>query len=368
MIGVGKNFVTSLAAHWSASRLIDELECLVSVMGAIVIAHAIGAHNISWAAFSGYMVMRGHAADSFWRGTLRIAGTLLGAMLALVIVPMVRHSWPLNALAAALIGMVALYGALTRRHSYAWLFIGLTFEMILLDQLDHPGDALYPFALSRLVEVVSGTLACIAVSVLSTLTLRRRWPGTRVRPSQPVGWHPHALRHAAQGAVALACLPFVAALTGLHETAQAAISIVAVMLVPVTSLGTSGFKPVSRKLLQRTAGCLAGAMLAGLTLFVAHGSVPLLLVGTALGVVIGRHIENGGHAYIYVGSQFTLAALVALVPDSYAGIALAPAIDRLCSILIGMAVLEPVLIVWHVLAPGTQPAAPQAITTSGDGE
>jgi uncharacterized membrane protein YccC len=68
-------------------RLVDELECVLSVLLAIVFAHAVGAQNVSWAAFSGYMVMRGHVSQSLLRGVLRVGGTTLGAGLALLIVP-----------------------------------------------------------------------------------------------------------------------------------------------------------------------------------------------------------------------------------------------------------------------------------------
>lgn len=134
----------------------------------------------------------------------------------------------------------------------------------------------------------------------------------------------------------------------------------AVMLVPISSIGPSGLAPVSRKLLQRVAGCLAGSALAGVFLFAAHGSVPLLIGGTVVGVLLGRHIENGGHTATYVGTQFTLAVLVTLVPDSYAGIEITPAMERLVGTLVGLALLEPVLIAWHLVAPTdvgwTQPA------------
>src|SRR3954463_11097709 len=69
-------------------RMIDEIECVCSVLLAIVFSHAIGAENVGWAAFSGYMVMRSHVAESFTRGMLRIAGTLIGAALALAVAPL----------------------------------------------------------------------------------------------------------------------------------------------------------------------------------------------------------------------------------------------------------------------------------------
>jgi uncharacterized membrane protein YccC len=349
--------------------LVDEFECVLSVLLAIVIAHLVGAQNISWAAFSGYMVMRGHVVDSFPRGMLRILGTAFGAGLALLVVPVVQNSWPLSSLAGAVFGGVTLYGALTGRRAYAWLFTGLTFEMILLDKLEHPSHAITAFAATRILEVASGTGACIIVSTLSTLTARRWWPGARAPSAQRIGWHPHALRHSAQGAVALAFLPLLGAMFGIRELAQGAVGIMAVMLVPVGSLGVSGLVPVSRKLMQRIAGCLAGAALAALVLFIAHGNPVVLILGTAVGVLVGRHIENGGHSHVYVGTQFTLAILVTLVPDSYADAAISPALDRLYGILVGMALLEPVLVAWHFIVASTRPrSSPGTAGNGGIGE
>jgi uncharacterized membrane protein YccC len=339
------------------ARLVDELECVLSVLLAIVIAHLVGARNISWAAFSGYMVMRGHAADSLLRGTLRMLGTTFGAGLALLVVPLIQNSWPLCSLAGAVFGGLTLYGALTGRRSYAWLFAGLTFEMVLLDKLEDPNLAITGFAATRVLEVGSGTTAGILVSTLSTLTAHRRWPGARTSSPQRIGWHPHAFRHAAQGAAALVFLPPLGALFGIRELAQGAVSIMAVMLVPVTSLGVSGLMPVTSKLMERIAGCLTGAALAAWVLLIAHGNSVVLILGTVVGVLVGRHIENGGHSHAYVGTQFTLAVLVTLVPDSYAAAAISPSLDRLVGILVGMALLEPVLVAWHLIVPSIRPRA-----------
>ena len=179
-------------------RLVDELECVASVLLAIVFAHALDVRNVSWAAFSGYMVMR---------GILRIAGTTAGAALALLLVPMLLPSLAAASLAGAAIGGLSLYGALTSRRAYAWLFVGLTFEMVLLDKLAHPGLAVVDFAETRLLEVIAGTVACVVVSAISTLTLRRRWPAPPTPPVPNFAWHPGAARHAAQAAIALALLP-----------------------------------------------------------------------------------------------------------------------------------------------------------------
>ncbi len=349
-------------------RLIDECECAVSVLIAIVFAHWLGTEHVSWAAFSGYAVMRGHVAETLLRGTLRIIGTAIGAALALVLVPPLTAGTNIVivAVVAGVIGGVSLYGAIAGRRAYAWLFLGLTFEMILLDRLEHPDVAIRAFAITRFEEVCAGTLACVLVSLASTLTLRRIWPAPRTASPPPMQWHPHAFRHALQAGVAVTALPILWVLFHIPQLAQSAITVLATMLLPLTSIGASGFAQVSRRLLNRVIGCLAGALLAAIVLFAAHGSPTVLLIGTLGGVILGRHFENGGTTVAYLGTQFVLAVLVTLVPDHYDQAAIGPAIERLTGILVGIAILEPMLLAWHLFAPKSEVGRPAAIDAGGD--
>jgi len=336
---------------WIDARRIDEFECVASVLLAILLAHAIGAENVSWAAFSGYMVMRGHAAETVLRGILRIIGTIAGGVLALLLVPPAAHSLVIATLVVGLVAAVTLYAAITARRAYAWLFVGLTFVMVLFDKLEHPAARVLPFVETRILEVIAGTFACMLVSLVSTVTLRRYWPAIRSAPAKSHGWHPESARHAAQAAVAVMLLPWLGAAWQVPALAQSAVTIMAVMLVPVTGIGPSGLAPVSRRLLYRFIGCIAGAALAAVFLLTAQGSAPILILGTMIGVAIGRHIENGSHTRTYVGTQFTLAILTTLVPDSYVAAEIGPGLERLAGILIGVVLLEPVLIAWHLLSP-----------------
>ncbi len=343
-------------------RMIDELECVASIMLAILFAHLIGAKNVAWAAFTAFVLMRGHVSETLLRGVMRIIGTALGAGLALAIVPYAARWLPAAILAAALVGAGSLYATLTAKRAYGWLLLGLTFEMVLLDKLDHPAIDTIAFAQTRLLEVVAGTIACVGISLLSTLTVRRRWPGPDAPPAIRIGWHPDAARHSAQAGIALALLPLLDAIITIPELAQAAVTILAVMIVPAAALGSSGLAPVSRRLLYRLTGCFVGGLLAAAILFVAKGSPPILIAGTCLGVIIGRHIENSETRVTYVGLQFTLAILIALVPDSYADASIRPALDRLVSIFIGIATLGPVLLAWHLVARVRQGEDPTADT------
>jgi uncharacterized membrane protein YccC len=336
-------------------RMVDELECVASVLLAILLAHVIGATMVAWAAFTAFVLMKGHIAETLLRGVLRLVGTALGASLALLLVPRTEGSLLATMLCAALVGAISLYGTLTAKRSYAWLLFGLTFEMILLDKLEHPALDTMAFAHTRLLEVAAGTVACLVVSVLSTLTLRRLSPTPPPSAPKRIGWHPDAARHAAQAGLTLALLPPLHALFAVSELAQAGVTIMAVMIVPVAGLGSSGLVPVSRRLFDRAVGCLAGGTLAAALLFMARGQPAVLIAGTCLGIIIGRHIENGAPRMTYVGLQFTLAILVTLVPDSYADAEIGPALARLASIVIGMALLEPVLLAWHLVGPEQQP-------------
>lgn len=330
-------------------RTIDEAECAASVLLAILFAHLLGAHHVSWAAFAGYMVMRGHVTETLMRGALRIVGTVGGGGLALAAAPIILPGWPLAALAMMLVGTVSLYAAITSRRSYAWLFFGLTFAMVMLDKLEHPDIALHDFVQTRILETVAGIAACLVVSLLSTLSLRRRWPAPPNPPPPSARWHRDAFRHACQAGVALALLVALGAAFRLPALAQGAIMVMAVMVLPITGIGHSGLMPVSRRILQRIIGCGVGALFAAAFLFAADGSPALLLIGTLIGVTLGRHLENGDPAHRYIGTQFTLAVLVTLVPDRYDAVGLEPALERLMAIFVGVGVLLPVLLIGHAL-------------------
>jgi uncharacterized membrane protein YccC len=220
--------------------------------------------------------------------------------------------------------------------------------MVVLDKLEQRQDSLGAFMSTRVRESVAGTSACIIVSLLSTLTVRRRWPSQRRPLSDSVGWHSDAARHSIQAAFALCILPLLSHAFHISELSQAAVTIMAVMIIPLRSVRESGLSPVTRRIVLRLAGCCSGAAIAAGFLFFAHasasGTVAILLAGTVVGIVIGRHIENGPTPIAYAGTQFTLAILVTLVPDSYAQAEIDPALARLSGVLAGIAVLVPVLV------------------------
>jgi uncharacterized membrane protein YccC len=333
-------------------RMIFEVESILSVLLAITLAHMMGAKNVHWAAVSGFMVMRSHVADSLERGSLRIAGTAVGATLAWLLADHVARTDVVTSVALACVGVVTLYGALLSRKSYAWVFAGLTFAMVTVDGLQHPHEAIHAFAVSRIIEVFAGTSGCVLISAISAVTLRRSgYAGRQASrrpapvPRQPL-WDQAALSHAVQGALALAMIPWVWTWFGIHSLPQSSITIMAVMAVPGANL-LSHIHPTTVKIVHRFAGCLAGAALATAILLLAHASPYFVTLGLCIGIAIGRHIETGDAAIGYMGTQFALAFLIVLVPDTYSWIDVGPGFNRFFGIVFGIAMLEPVRVMFH---------------------
>lgn len=328
-------------------RTVDALETAVAVLLAIACAHALGERHVGWAAYSACMVMRPHVAVSARRGLLRIIGTVAGAALACLLPAVVGSSASLTALALALGGAGLLYFALTEHHSYAWLFMSLTFTMIVADALS--GKAASLFAVSRIAEVVTGTLCCLAVSALSTALLRRRLggayhavPPTTTEPS-PRRWHPAAARHAVKGALALLLVPFAQRCLHFPAPVQTSITILAVLMIPLAQLETA-HALLTRRLAHRVIGCAIGGLIAAAGLFVLHRWPLALAMLVALGVIVGRHVEGARTGAAYIGTQFILAFLVVLVPDSYDAIDVGAGIERFYGVICGIALLYPVLL------------------------
>ena len=347
-----RTLLTELArdfAPWPVpgARVVDEIECVVSVLLAIALAHRLGVSNVGWAASSAYIVLRGSFAESLRRGGLRVCGTAAGVALAWLLAPELLRSTIVLSAALALVGAVTLYLALLDRRGYGWLLVGLSFAMVLVDGAEQVNVAPAAFAQARFVDVLIGAGASILVSAASALTLRRHLPTCAASPAQearpPVFpfWHQAALRHALQGAIALALIPWVWRGFHIKALSQSSVTIMAVMMVPLAEL-VRPQHPASTRLRHRFVGGGIGGLLATGLLMLGHASAGLMMLAVGLGVVVGRHIENGKLGISYVGTQFSLAFLVVLVPDCHAGLNVEPGLGRLVGILVGMALLEPV--------------------------
>lgn len=343
-----KEFILPIVQQfrWSTHTLkrnLDEIEVIISVFLAIIIAHFLGVKNIGWAAFSGYMVLRAHVMDTFLRGLLRIVGTVLGALLACwVEIYIVKILW-INSLFLAFIGGFFLYHAMTNRFGYAWLFSGLTCTIILLDGLKVPFVHLTLFAKTRCLEVTSGTIACIIVSLVftyivkPTFSIQNNKNGLSNVEKFP-GYRKLTVMHTIQAAIAIAVVPWLSPFFPIELLVQTAVTILVVLMIPLPGLNNK--KIISSRNFYRLFGCIVGATLASLLLPLGELNYFCTAVVIVLGLLIGRHIENSGEAFSYVGTQLVLVFIVVMVPDHLSLLHIENGWVRLSGIILGIILIE----------------------------
>ncbi|MGN8140158.1 FUSC family protein [Pseudomonas sp. 22105] len=321
------------------ARLTDEVETLLSVLLAIAMAHYLKVENVGWAAFSGYMVMRASLHECVYRGGLRIIGTAAGAASAAWLTSQLAIAPHLLGLVVGLVGGATLLLAIRQTHGYAWLFTGLTFAMVAIAAMQATSpEQIFHFASTRVKEVACGTVACWFIRIFSSTVqhqgLQRHLSPYAAEANSHDCVDRAQLTHAVQAAVALALVPLFSSWVAEDGLSQAAITIMAVMMVPAAALA-EGSRSVHRRNLHRLLGCGVGALLAGLALWLLGSSWAAMTLVMCVGVWIGRHLENSGQPFAYMGTQFALVYLVVMVPDSYLYASPAPGLIRLEGVMLG---------------------------------
>ena len=122
----------------------------------VAIALALRMDYVWWAGISGFMSMQASGSGSIRRVFLRIAGTVAGAAFALVATPWLADDHVAGSLFVFAIAALGILGSMVSRYSYAWLFAGMTANLIILSSLQDPVSAFH-FAVYRTMEVTIGS-------------------------------------------------------------------------------------------------------------------------------------------------------------------------------------------------------------------
>jgi len=322
------------------------MSAALSVALSVAIALVLHMDEVWWAAISGFMSSQATRPGSIRRSILRIAGTAGGAALALLAAPFTLNDHAICDLFLLITAWVAIYGVLSSRYGYAWLFSGITAIMVtLLAIIDPP--SMYRFAFFRTAEVAIGC----ASAVLFALILGPDGPPDEA-PSRP-GWSdaldsgwPAAL-YALRCGVAVMLLPTMWSQLELPGVVQMAVSVAAVMAVPARSDGalTDG-RAVAAHALHRLIGCFLGGLAGFLLLALPLTQFLPWLIVLAVGVWIGTHIQASTRGVSYIGSQATVVYIVTLVQGWGPPSSILPGIDRFIGILCGVTILLLVSLLW----------------------
>jgi uncharacterized membrane protein YccC len=339
---------------WRGPRARESLKAASSVVLAVALARILGLDDVWWVAFSGFMVIRAQFDETLRRGTYRIAGTAMGAALgAALAVTMIAHPWWL-ALWVFGFSATTLYLSMSSRYGYAWLFMGITQVMVLAYAVIMPDSVVY-IARLRIVDVAIGTLACFIVSALFDLvgmpssSFGQAWRGLL---GKPVVWptenqgrplRHRLLMHVGEAALAVTCAAAFGYLFKLATFTQAAVTVFAVMMLPIADFATNRHGAVRRKLIHRCLGCLLGGV-TGIAMLMLTGHLPVLWwLALAVGAWVGKHLQDGDPAIGYMGTQFSVGYLTAFVHDAHLSDSYTAAFVRLAGILTGLAFLATIL-------------------------
>jgi len=346
---------------WRRFWTLESIKRVLSVTLSVAVAHLLDCDDKWWVAISAFMVMRSGWSDSVQRGAHRVVGTVCGALLGYWIAPWAAGH-PLGFVvvlcAATWAGMFA---SLIFSYGYAWTLMTVTFVMIFFEGF-RGTTPLSHFAISRVVDVVVGTLTCVTVAAVFDPVVRgsvRRVlggstasatagfttaPGVaqnadprRVSPQYAAG----ALL-ASQAAIAVVILSLLAIYLRLSIFPQAMVSVIAVLIVPLQAAPDAITSAVTTRMMHRVLGCLLAGLLAFALLHVAGPYPGWSLLMLAGGVWLGSYIQAGPQTS-YIGTQFTVAFIMVFVQDHPWASDLGLAFERLMGIIAGIAVLALVM-------------------------
>jgi uncharacterized membrane protein YccC len=342
----------SLEPHGPRAR--EAAKRVLSVLVAVAAATILNLDDLSWAAFSGYMVMRGSVAETFPRGLMRIAGTVGGALVGLLFAPGAADNPLLFMAFLFVVSWIGTFQTLAAKYSYAWLFFGLTAGMVITEALASPGSVVH-FAATRVAEIAVGTCACLVVaSLFLDTSSHREQPAYgalshgRLRDVVCEDWlreHWPLLEHCTRAALAVALLPLVWRCFGIEEFSQTAITSYVIMIVPSAAMGSRRHAAIYERITHRALGCLLGSAVALVSIGLFGTGFPVTVFTLAAGVWVGHQIETGREVN-YLGTQFTLGLLVTLVQGPAPITDITPGLERLLGIAIGSAMLCLTTLAW----------------------
>lgn len=310
-----------------------------------------------WAGISGFMSVQATRPGSIQRVILRIAGTIAGAAAALAITPFAIHDHVAGSLFLFAVAALGMLGSLVSPHAYAWLFFAITANLVALTSINDPASTFH-FALYRVGEVMMGSLAALLVVTLLA-------PETPPAPTPPApGWSDllgarwPAVLHAIRTGITVMLLPWAWSWFDLPGLSQMAITVAAVMAVPVLSdHPLENGRLIAGRAVQRMLGCALGGVVALAFLALSLGTFLPWLILLVAGVWLGSYVQSSTRGVGYIGTQASIVWIMMIVqgwgpPDS-----ILPGLDRFAGILAGLAIL---LIVSLVLWPAeAAPASPR---------
>jgi uncharacterized membrane protein YccC len=355
---------------WRGPRGLEAAEAAASVTLAVLAALALHADDPWWAGISAFVVSKAAFSEAVSRGIMRVAGSVVGAIAALVTLRLfVYQSLPF-CLSLFVLSCIGMFGFVCSRFGYAWVVGTVTACLVMLMSLDQPAAA-FNTAVNRVAEVAIGTIASLIVCGLSPapadagaapaaglvepppLAFWRRDYGARLARWLP-GKEP-LLLHACRGGLTVMLMPALADWLAPESPVTMGITVVMIMLIPTTAILQSDSRTIIQRAAHRLIGCLLGA-LAGLAALAFVGSDFLLwIILIPPGIWLCSQIQTGTSGASYIGTQAMFAYLMSMVQGQGPPETISPGFERLVGVMSGLSVLFVVTLILSLI-PLSRPA------------
>jgi uncharacterized membrane protein YccC len=359
---------------WRGPRGLEAAEAAASVTLAVLVALALHSDEPWWAGISAFMVTKAAPSVAVSRGIMRIAGSIVGALIGLVVLRLfVYQSLPFCLCLFAL-SCIGLFGFVGSRNGYAWVVGSVTACLVMLMSLDQPQGA-FNTAVNRVAEVTIGTVASLVVCGLSPapadagaapaaalvdpppLVFWRRRYGVELAHWLP-GNRP-LLLHACRGGLTVMLMPALADWLAPVSPVTMGLTVVMIMSIPTTAILEPGSPAIAQRAVHRLVGCLIGALM-GLACLAFVGSDFLLWVALIPpGIWLCSQIQTGTTGVSYIGAQAMFAYLMSMMQGQGPPDSISPGFERLVGVMGGLSVLFVVTLILSLIPlspPSPEPA------------
>ena len=362
------------SVEWRGRRGLEAAEAAASVILAVLAALALHSDEPWWAAITAFMVTRASPTEAVSRAAMRVAGSMVGALAALVVLRLfVYQSLPFL-LCLFLLSCIGLFGFVTSRYGYAWLIGAVTACLVMLMSFDQPQGA-FDTAVNRVIDVMIGTAASLVVCALSPVPPGGVAPPASLLEPPPLAfWHRRygdelrrwlpsngpLLVHACRGGLTVMLLPALAEWIAPVTPVTMGVTAVIVMSIPTTAIIQSDNRAIIQRGVHRLIGCLIGALV-GLACLAFVGDDFLLWIALIPpGIWLCSQIQTGTTGVSYIGTQAMFGYLTSMVQGEGPPDTIALGFNRLVGIMGGLSILFVVTLILSLIPLSRPASAPAA--------
>jgi uncharacterized membrane protein YccC len=312
----------------------QSLTTALSCWLATLAAFALHLDNPWWAAISAWVISNPDKSAAWQKAIMRICGTLVGCVLGYQVAVFLVAKPVLQAFCFFLLGSGATYMRFRSRFGYAWL-IGAVAALLLMSTSLSTPESLYSFAHYRAYEIACGVVSGLICDAVFTFLLKRKddppaLDQKSAAPKPGVAGKDQLLGAALVGGLTAFVIPLLWSWLNLPSLAQ---SLITVLVLMDPNVETFKFKGA-----QRIIGCFLGGAAGLLGMLMTVESLSLWSVIFILGIVGFSRLHLSDSRWAYTGTQGGLAFIIAIVTGNGPPDTILPAINRICGVLLGLAV------------------------------